>query len=296
MTSVYHRRFYPDDVEGTVPYVAPHSAGLDDPRYIDFLDQVGTDVCRQRLKDFGREVLLRRDAMLTRMADQAATAGVTYDLLGIGPVLEGNAAGFAFGFWQYNGAYLCADIPTAASSDDEVWGFFDAVGSPISSSDPYLLAFEPYYWQAYTQLGAPGIDESHVADLLLYDWETIDDLPSVDEDPVFDPQAMQDVSAWLTTQGERLLFIYGEDDPWTAAAFDFGGAQDTYRFVEPGGNHGASIGGLVEADQAVALAALEAWTGVTPISPMGLLPTAAPPQPQPPPLRLLRQLRQLRAR
>ena len=296
MTSVYHRRFYPDDVDGTVPYVAPHSAGLDDARYIDFLDQVGNDVCRQRLKDFGREVLLRRDAMLTRMADQAAMAGVTYDLLGIGPVLEGNAAGFAFGFWQYHGAYLCDDIPTAAASDDQVWGFLDAVGSPISSSDPYLLAFEPYYWQAYTQLGAPGIDESHVADLLLYDWDTIDDLPSVDEDPVFDPQAMQDVSSWLTTQGERLLFIYGEDDPWTAAAFDFGGAQDTYRFIEPGGNHGASIGGLVEADQAVALAALEDWTGVTPISPMGLLPPAAPQPPQPPPLRLLRQLRQLRAR
>lgn len=39
MTSVYHHKFYPDDVYGTIAYVAPHSNSLNDPRYIDFLAQ-----------------------------------------------------------------------------------------------------------------------------------------------------------------------------------------------------------------------------------------------------------------
>ena len=42
MTSVYHRRFYPDDVDATVAYVAPISFGAPDDRYIDFLANVGT--------------------------------------------------------------------------------------------------------------------------------------------------------------------------------------------------------------------------------------------------------------
>ena len=33
MTAIYHRRFYPDDVDGTVPYVAPISFGAPDLRY-----------------------------------------------------------------------------------------------------------------------------------------------------------------------------------------------------------------------------------------------------------------------
>ncbi|WP_232380116.1 hypothetical protein [Polyangium fumosum] len=62
-----------------------------------------------------------------------------------------------------------------------------------------------------------------------------------------------------------MMFIYGENDPYTAAAFDLGGAQDSYRFFEPAGNHSASIGGLPQADLEAALAALQAWTGVTPV-------------------------------
>lgn len=43
MTSIYHRRFYPSDLEGTVADVAPLSFGTADPRYIEFVEQVGGD-------------------------------------------------------------------------------------------------------------------------------------------------------------------------------------------------------------------------------------------------------------
>ena len=42
MTAVFYRRFYPDDVVGTVPYVAPLSFAAPDERYAAFLDSVGT--------------------------------------------------------------------------------------------------------------------------------------------------------------------------------------------------------------------------------------------------------------
>lgn len=264
MTSVYHRRFYPGDVDGTVAYVAPHSLSLNDPRYVTFLDNVGTPECRAALSDFEREVLLRRQAMTQRLLDQAAQFGFTFDLYGTDYVLESTAASLSFAFWQYQDESLCASVPGAGATDDEVYAFLDQVGLPVFGADPYVLGFEPYYWQAYTELGTPGVDTTNIDDLLTINFDTFDDLPSIDIEPVYSPQAMQEVSAWLSSEGTRMLFIYGQNDPWSAAEFDLGGATDSYKLFQAGGNHGSSISGLAQADRQTALSALEAWTGVTP--------------------------------
>jgi len=270
MTSIYHRRFFPDDVDGTVAYVAPHSHGIPDPRYLDFVASLGTPDCRQRLQGFQREVLLRRPAMLARMAAQAEEAGLSYDLLGAEAVLDVTTVEFVFGFWQYFDASQCENIPAQAATDDEIWAFLDELVPPKQFADSSTLAYEPYYWQAATQLGYPAVDEAHLADLLLhpnFDVPTSYVLPGPGKDPAFDSGAMEDISGWLSAEGERLLFIYGENDPYTAAAFDVAGAKDAYRFIVPQGNHQARILDLPEADRSVALDALEAWTGVTPVLP-----------------------------
>jgi hypothetical protein len=43
MTAIFYRRFFPDDVDGSVPYVAPISYAAPDTRYPPFIDTVGTD-------------------------------------------------------------------------------------------------------------------------------------------------------------------------------------------------------------------------------------------------------------
>ncbi|WP_437507819.1 S28 family serine protease [Sorangium sp. So ce1099] len=270
MTSVYHRRFYPADVDGTVAYVAPHSAGISDPRYVDFVAERGDPACRQALQDFQREVLLRRSAMLGYMEAEAAELGGAYDHLGIERALEIAVVESVFSLWQYQDSSFCERVPTAASDDDEVWAFLNEANAPHLWSDPYFLLFEPYYWQAAAELGYPRFAEAHIADLLLFPGANVPTTfvdPGPGKAPVFDPGAMQDISAWLATEGERLLFIYGENDPYTAAAFEIGGARDTHRFIAPGGTHGAVILALAPADQALALGALEAWTGVAPRRP-----------------------------
>ncbi|MBK9262838.1 MAG: aminopeptidase [Polyangiaceae bacterium] len=272
MTSVYHRRFYPDDVDGTIAYVAPHSFGTPDPRYLDFVAGLGEPDCRAKLMDFQREVLTRRTAMLERQANAAASEGMKFDLLGADKAFETAAVELVFTFWQYFDASLCPNVPTAASTDDEVWGFLHEIASPLLWSDPNVLAYEPYYWQAAVELGYPALEEGHIADLMQYPGI---DVPSTyivqdpGKTPTFDPSAMKDISDWLSTQGERFLFVYGANDPYTAAAFDPGAAKDSYVFVIPGENHSASLLDLAETDRNVAFDALERWTGVAPVVPSG---------------------------
>lgn len=120
------------------------------------------------LLDFQREVLLRRQAMLDRMAAQAKTEGYTYDLLGDKKALESAVVEFIFMFWQYDDASSCASIPATTATDDEVWTFFDQINGPFLWSDRFILRYEPYYWQAAVQLGYPAYAEDNVSDLLLY--------------------------------------------------------------------------------------------------------------------------------
>lgn len=268
MAAVYYRRFHPDDVAATVAYVAPHSYGDADPRYLEFVATRGTPACRAALVQAQRDVLLRRPAMVARMQAQAVD-GVTYELLGVDRALETAVLELPFSFWQYGTVDDCAIVPPVGADDDEVWAFLDAVAAPSYWSDEQTVAYEPYFWQAATQLGYPAYDEGDVADLLMY--------PGVDvaatyvlpgKDPVLDVDAMPQVASWLTTEGRALLFVYGENDPYTAAAFDPTGAEDTHRLIAPGENHGAKIVDLAPADREAALAALGRWSGVTPQLPL----------------------------
>lgn len=262
--AIFHRRFHPGDVDGTVAYVAPLTLGIDDPRYVDFLEQVGTAACRERLVDFQREVLLRRDAMIQRMVDQAVASGLGYEVMGIVPSFESAVRTFSFSFWQSRDEASCAAIPESAASDDEVWTFFDGVKRTLLATDPFVLGMEPHRWQARTQLGTPGVDTSGLDDLLTVDFEVIDDLPSIEIDPVFDPAPTEDVASWFAESGDHILLIHGENDPWTAGALAPGSGAESYRLVVPGGGHSSNIAALPEIDRRLALEALEVWTGASP--------------------------------
>jgi hypothetical protein len=265
--AIVHRRFHPGDVDGTVAYVAPLTLGLDDARYVDFLAHVGTAACRKRIEDFQREVLLRRDAMIQRMAGQAAANGLGYEVMGVVPSFESAVRTFAFSFWQSRDEASCASIPESAASEDEVWSFFDGVKRTLLSTDPFVIGMEPYRWQARTELGTPGIDTSGLDDLLTVDFDAIDDLPSIAMDPVFDPAPAEDVASWFAESGDRILLIHGENDPWTAGALAPGAGAESYRLVVPGGDHSSNIAALPESDRRLALDALEVWTGVSPDPP-----------------------------
>lgn len=262
MTAVYHRRFYPNDLDATVPYVAPHSLGSPDPRYVPFVASAGTDpTCRTRLRQFQRQALSRRAEMLMKMA----ASGTAFNQLGPDKALEHSVLELPFGFWQYQTQSRCATIPADGAPLADVWKFMTDVAQIGSYGDGSVGYFVPYYYQAARQLGDPAIDEENVKDLLKHPGT---DRPSsylpAGLKTTYEPAAMPDISTWLQSQGKTLLFVYGQNDPWTAGAFELGMAQDSYRFVVKGGNHGSKIRDLATADRDEALRILGRWMGVTP--------------------------------
>ena len=278
MTAVYYRRFFPDDVAGTVPYVAPISYGAPDERYPPFLDAVGPAACRPRVRDVATEMLAhRRAAMEAHAMTEAQTDAFTYTRVQLGPAIESAIDSLEWTFWQYYGVSSCGDVPATTASDDALWSFLQTI-SPVSANDDQQLAqFEPYVYQADFQLGYPDPGAAYLAPYLMYtDADYAGSLPQTPA-PAYDGgAAMHDIDDFVEHAGSRLLFLYGQWDPWSGGAFTLGAATDSLELVEAQGTHLSDLVDLAAGDRAAAFGKLAAWTGVQP-DPSSL--RTAPPRP-----------------
>jgi hypothetical protein len=196
--------------------------------------------------------------MLARMD----ATGWTFDHLGKDEALEHTVLELEFAFWQYYGTATCASLPSTAVSDDDLIALVDAVVGFYFASDEGIEAYMPYYLQAARQLGYPAYPEGHLVGLLHPGSYTAPAYVLGGLDATYDPTAMPAVSAWLDQEGARMLFVYGENDPWSASPFDPGGAEDAFVLVVPEGTHGAAIADLGETDRAIAIDAVRRWGGV----------------------------------
>lgn len=266
MTATYYRRFYPQDMDGTVAYVAPHNIdNEEDSAYDDFFANVSTKECRSALSTVERELFERREAMVERMEKDAAEEGYTFDLIGSADkAYEVVGLDVAWSFWQYSTEADCASVPAKDATDDELYEFVEEVYGFSGVSDQGLEPYTPYYYQAGTQLGQPTVQTPHLDDVLRYPGiNTPRSFVPRDIPMTFEDGAMTDIDTWVREESSEMLFVNGENDPWSAEPFRIGdGSEDAHLFVAPGANHGANIEGLEQDDQAVATRAVLRWAGL----------------------------------
>ncbi len=261
MTALYYRRFHPDDVEVTVAYVAPIMPFPDDPRVAPFLAQVGTPECRQKIIDFQRLAFSRRAALMPLFRQYAQSRGYVFGIVPEEAAFEYTVLEYLFAFWQYGEESDCDVIPGAEATDEQILDHLVEVSSPYYYADSGFLFYQPLFYQAYTEIGYCPYVYDHVKDYLQADPQ-----PSYRAfaprgvDLIFRPEVMQDVIPWLQTQGQRIIYIYGAIDPWTAAALDPAAGLDALKIVQPGANHGVRIAGLDQKN--LVIQTLERWLNI----------------------------------
>jgi hypothetical protein len=278
MTSVYHRAFYPDDVAATLAYVAPLILGDGDPRFVPFLESLGTATCRDALHAAQAAILGAHAGIEPLMAASVARVGDGYLTFGLSRTLDLAALELQFTFWQYGGEYGCATIPAAGATPQQLFDFMDRVyggpdGTAWSWGDATLQYYAPYYYQCATQLGYPALPQAHLLAALggapLLDDAAMYPPPGVTKD--WDGRAIPAVEAWVRARGDRIMFVYGGLDPWSGGQFtpSAGGVK----YVVANANHGASIAQLPAAEYAAAVATLRGWLGL-PAAAMAPVPAA----------------------
>ena len=271
MTATYYERFYPRDMDGVVAYVAPNDAvNKEDSAYDRFFANVGTKECRDRLNAVQREALVRREPLEKKYEQYAAENGYTFDLAGsLDRAYEVVVLDYVWDFWQSNLLADCDDevkVPAdpANATDDEIWTAIDTITGFGWGVDQRRAANQPYYYQAGTQLGSPTIHFPHIEkQYIRYGYQPSSTYVPSDIPMTFQPWVMGDVATWVKHRANRMLFVYGENDPWSAERFGLGkGARDSYVFTVPGANHAVSVAALDADEAAFARARILEWADV----------------------------------
>ena len=260
-TAMLYRTFYPNDVDITVPYVGPLCYDVEDGRHEPFLRQVGTEDERRKIEDFQLEVLKRKSTLLPRFEKHCQEKKYEFNA-STEEIYDYSVLEYSFAFWQWGTPV--STIPANNASDDEIYKHFMAI------SEPSYFAKgggnESFFVQAARELGYYGYDirpfkkylsitssKGYLKKLML---------PDDAKDIKFDKTLSKKITKFLKKNDPKMIFVYGEIDPWSAAAttwLNTDKKENVHIFVEPRGSHLARINTLPEEMKQKAISILQKW-------------------------------------
>ena len=256
-TAIYHRYFYPDDVDISVPYVAPLNFSIEEQRVYRFLDKVGNEACRKKILDFQAELMQHKKDYIGAFENLAKEQKLTYRM-GIEKAYDLIVFEFSFAFWQWG--FNCEDIPSKPLKAVEMIQYLDEVAGIDWISDEGIKPMEPFFYQAMREIGFYG-----------YNIEAFKNWTSYTENPTFEftlpegvsviyePQLMRQVDYFVRHEAEKMLFIYGGFDPWSAPAVELTYHTSSVKVVKPGGSHLTRVHNLPEDQKQFVMRQLQEW-------------------------------------
>ena len=257
--TLLYRTFYPDDVDISVPYVAPLCYGVEDGRHEPFLHKVSTPENRKIIEDFQLEALKRKATLLPRFEKYCTEKNYSFRAP-IEEIYDYSVLEYSFALWQWGTPI--SSIPATTASDDEIFSHLLAISEP-----GYFTADSPnasFFVQAARELGYYGYDvqpfkqylsiqssEGYLHRLMLP--EELKDMP-------FDKTLSKKITKFLKKQDPKMIFIYGQNDPWTAAGVTWlKNKKNIHVFIQPNGSHLARISTLPEAEKAEVMELINEW-------------------------------------
>ncbi|MCW8804252.1 MAG: S28 family serine protease, partial [Ignavibacteriaceae bacterium] len=205
-TTIYHKYFFPEDADVSVSYVAPLNLAEEDPRIYHFLDNVGSEECRQKMIQFQREVLKREDELVPLFKEESEKLGYTYSLGNDRFIFEYVVLEYGFAFWQWQNT-TCEQIPDTTASNEALFEHLQKGSSFKYFSDQDIKTILPFFYQAYAQIGYYGYDVSEFKDLLIEVKEPTSRIFLPPElNPQFDCYIMQRINSWIQKHGNNMIF------------------------------------------------------------------------------------------
>ncbi|HDT13869.1 MAG TPA: hypothetical protein ENO03_05865, partial [Candidatus Aminicenantes bacterium] len=162
-TALFYKCFHPDDVDATVPYSAPINLAQEDPRLYHFLETAGDEAARARIKEYQKALFRREEELLPLVAEWAESR--RWDVgLGLAEAYEYGILEYAFAFWQYGAE--AADIPAADAPAADLFEHYRKINTFYFYTDQGRKAFEPFMYQAFTEIGYYNYDVSDFRGLM----------------------------------------------------------------------------------------------------------------------------------
>lgn len=260
-TSLFYKYFYPTDVSACIAYVAPLANGTEDKRIYQFLDTVGTDVCRNKIKNLQLRLLENRDKALPLLQGFYNKRGYDFNYLSFEEAYEYSVLEFSFGFWQWG--KICNELPTNNNSIDEVIQYFSATNPMSLFSDQGIKYYGPHYYQAATEMGYYGYDIKNIKQYL--NAIPTNNNPSaiftpnkIEQD--FNHELIKNFKNWLDNEGNNIIYLYGTLDTWSACAITPSDKVNSKAFFLSNKHHGnARISEMNKNEKRILNSTLKKW-------------------------------------
>lgn len=264
-TSLFFKCYYPNDVDVTVAYVAPINLAQEDPRINQFMENVGDPETRKKVKDFQIALLKREDEVLPLLGAMPEDYS-----LGVAKAYEYGVLEFPYAFWQYGSNARADSIPSPDAPAQTLADAYKRVNAMFYYSDRGIKTFEAFQYQAYTEIGYYNYDITDFAPYLRANKNptNMDLCPAGTKDTiVYNPATMAFVYPYLQYKANKVVYIYGETDPWSSTALPLLGRTDALRIMVKGAWHNASIRLASPEQQEQFYAAMERWLGIKLVRP-----------------------------
>jgi len=261
-TTMIYCTFFPDDMDIAVPYVGPLCRDVEDGRHELFLrDIVGTPQDRAIIQNFQLELLKRRDRLMPLFAAHCEERNFQFRA-SLDEIYDFSVLEYSYAHWQYG--TTMDKIPALTASDEELFNQFIAVSSPRYFQDGSSI--ESFFVQAARELGYYGYD---LAPFAAYLTITSDKgylkklVVPKDADVSFDKTLFDKICGYLDKEDPKMVFIYGEYDPWSATAADVSVDMKNKKNIivayVPQGNHSANIRKLPDDLQKKVIDTIKKW-------------------------------------
>ena len=262
-TAIFHRYLYPDDVDASVPIVAPHNLEREDPRIYYFQDTVGGDICQSAIYEFQKLAFEKQDDVLPLVEAQAKSRNWTFNKTGgIEKAYKLCILEYEFSYWQW-GYASCSKIPKEGVSDQEIYEHLLDVSSIDFFSDQEYETFFPYFYQGLTEIGVYGYKVDLFQEYFVDNEDITFHFVIPDSLEInYDNSMMIDIDQWLQDDAVRMLFVYGGLDTWSATQVNVGENEECLKMVLPKGHHATRISSFPQEEQELMLSTLKQWLNV----------------------------------
>lgn len=245
MTTMFYRTFYPNDVDVSVPYVAPLNSAVEDGRHEPFIaKQVGTKAERKAVKKIQDEMMKRKEAMLPLFQEYCKEHNYQF-YIPLEDVYDYCVFEYSFAYWQYKSYHKT--VPSAESDNENLLHDFIGISGPDYFAHPN--SFYSFDIQAARELGYYGYDlkpfkkKASVTSTHGYLSQIM--LSPETRNIQFSADLYNRTVDYLKNNDPTMLFIYGEDDPWSASGvcswLDTSHKHNMKIYVQPHGDHGSCI-------------------------------------------------------
>lgn len=256
-TALFFKCFYPNDVDATIAYVAPINVAQEDPRIYRFFATVSDEATRNKIRDFQIALLKREDEVLAQLKPNPSDYS-----MGVAKAYEYGVLEFPFAMFQYGSKP--EGIPAPDAKAEDLAAMYRKVNAMYYYSDEGIKAFEAFQYQAFTEIGYYNYDTTELKPYLKNNPNPTNmDLcpPGTKEKVVYNPATLAFVYNYLQYKANNVIYVYGEQDPWSATQVELIGRTNAVKIMVKGAWHNASIRLASPEQRDKVFDALQSWLG-----------------------------------